>query len=147
MRRLRARSVLLAGILAVVLGCGSEEVPSGADATPRAESTAPYLVKIHADWCGVCNRLTPLWTQLGEEYGDSVQMVLLDVTDREAVDDSTREAARLGLGPFFDSHKGQTGTIALLDGTTRESLAVFRGEMDIARYQTVLDELRDPGGA
>ncbi len=81
MRRLRARSVLLAGILAVSLGCGSEE------------------------------------------------------------------AARLGLDSFFDSHKGQTGTIAVLDGTTHESLAVFRGEMDLDRYQTVLDELRDPGGA
>ena len=80
MRRLRARSVLLAGILAVGLGCGSDEVPSVADSTPRAGGTAPYLVKIHADWCGVCNRLTPLWNRLGEEYGDSVQMVFFDVS-------------------------------------------------------------------
>lgn len=147
MKSLRARSVLFAGILAVGLGCGSDEVPSGADSAPRAESTAPYLVKIHADWCGVCNRLTPLWSQLGEEYGDSVQMVLFDVSDREAVDESAREAARLGLGPFFDSHKGQTGTIAVLDGTTRESLAVFRGVMELPKYQAVLDKVRDEGGA
>jgi thiol-disulfide isomerase/thioredoxin len=147
MRRLRARSVLLAGILAIGLGCGSDEVPSVADSTPRAGGTAPYLVKIHADWCGVCNRLTPIWSRLGEEYGDSVQMVFFDVTDREAVDDSAREAARLGLDSFFDSHKGQTGTIAVLDGTTRESLAVFRGEMVLDKYQAVLDELRDEGGA
>jgi thiol-disulfide isomerase/thioredoxin len=147
MKPLRARSVLLAGILAVGLGCGSDEAPSSAESAPRAESTAPYLVKIHADWCGICTRLMPLWTRLGEEYGDSVQMVLFDVTDREAVDDSAREAARLGLGPFFDSHKAQTGTIAVLDGTTRESLAVFHGEMEFARYQTVLEKLRDEGGA
>jgi hypothetical protein len=89
----------------------------------------------------------PLWDRLGEEYGDSVRIVVFDVTDRKAVEQSIREAARLGLGEFFDAHKSKTGTIAVLDPATREPVAVFRGEMDFARYQTVLARGRDQGGA
>jgi thiol-disulfide isomerase/thioredoxin len=147
MNPLRARSALLVGILAVGLGCGSDAVPGGTGSAPRAESTARYLVKIHADWCAVCTRLVPLWTRLGEEYGDSVQLVLFDVTDREAVEQSAREAARLGLAQFFDSHKSKTGTIAVLDATTRAPVSVFKGEMDYAKYQAVLARGREQGGA
>lgn len=137
----RARFALLAGILTVGLGCGSGEAPTGVTQAPRAASSGPYLVKIHADWCGVCTRLTPVWNRLGEEYGDSVQMALFDVSDRDAIERSSEEAARLGLGQFFDSHKGRTGTIAVLGAGTGEPLAVFQGEMDFAKYQTALEKV------
>jgi thiol-disulfide isomerase/thioredoxin len=139
--------MFLAGILAVGLGCGSAETPTGAGSAPPAKSSAPYLVKIHADWCGVCTRLTPVWNRLEEEYGDSVQMVLLDVSDRDAVELSSQEADRLGLGQFFDSYRGRTGTIAVLDAGTGEPQAVFIGEMDFAKYQTALETVLERGGA
>jgi len=147
MKRLHPRLWLIGGILAVGLGCGSAETPAGAGSASPTESSALYLVKIHADWCGVCTRLLPLWSRLGEEYGDSVRMVVFDVTDRAAVERSSQEAARLGLGEFFDAHRSRTGIIAVLDATTRAPLAVFQGEMDFAEYQSVLERERERGGA
>lgn len=97
----------------------------------------PYLVKVHADWCGTCTRLGPVWERLEAAYGKRAQLVVFDVTDRDAVARSREAAERLGLVEFFDDHKSRTGTVAVLGGD-RKPVAVFKGETDFDRYAVAL---------
>lgn len=100
--------------------------------TPAADT--PFIVKIHADWCGTCTRMDPTFDELDAKLGGKARIVVLDVTDQESVARSTLEADRLGLRTFFDRYKSQTGTVGVLDGTTREPLTILKGETDTAPY-------------
>jgi hypothetical protein len=146
MTRLRTRSTVLATAAAIPLALLVSAGAGGARSASEEGDPVLYLVKIHADWCRTCMRLQPLWARLGEECGDSAKLVLFDVTDRETVAHSAGEAAGLGLGKFFDAHKSKTGTIAVIDATTLEPVAVFEGETDFAKYQAVLTEERGACG-
>ena len=135
--RLRGFSACLLLACLVSLPAGAEEAES---AMPAA-STGPLVVKIHADWCGTCVRLTSVWEDLQAGYGDSARFVVLDVTDRGAAVASAIEAERLGISEFFDEHKGRTGTIAILDPATGKAVEIFTGETDAEVYESPLAAL------
>ncbi len=103
------------------------------------ESGKPMVVAIHADWCGTCTRLEPTIDAVRSEVGSDARVVVLDVTDRAAVERSRARAEELGISAFFDRYKGRTGTVAVLDaaGTPVE---VLTGETDPARYLAALKE-------
>lgn len=108
---------------------------SAAPVSAESDASKPFIVKIHADWCGTCQRLTPTFEALNEKLGDGARFVVFDVTDRETVAASQAEADRLGIRSFFDNHKSQTGTIAVLHGATREPVVVLGGVTDTSRYE------------
>ena len=62
---------------------------------------------------------------------------MFDVTDRGAIERSRAEAQRLGLEAFFDAHKSKTGTVAVLNGATREPVSVMKGETRISRSSSM----------
>jgi thiol-disulfide isomerase/thioredoxin len=110
-------------------------------ATATAEPSTPLLVKVHADWCGTCTKLGPTWDSLQAEYGAGARFVVLDVTDRGASQSATEQAEQLGVGEFFSAHKSKTGTIAIFEPGSSEPVAVWKGELDAARYREVLEQL------
>ncbi len=134
--RLRGFSACLLLACLVSLPAGAEEAAS---ATPA--STGPLVVKIHADWCGTCVKLTSVWEELQAGYGDSARFVVLDVTDRSATVASAIEAERLGISEFFDANKGRTGTIGILDPATGKAVEIFKGETDAEVYENPLAAL------
>ena len=105
-----------------------------------ADASRPFLVKIHADWCLVCVSLEPTWRELQRRLGGDARLVVLDVTDGEALARSRKEALRLGLLPFLRSHQTRTGTIAVLDGASRRVLREFHGERRTAPYEAAVAE-------
>jgi len=116
--------------------------PRAADASGAAEATAaaqPYVVKIHADWCGTCRMLEPTWQRIEEELADDARLVVFDVTDRKTVAASREQAERLGLTAVFDRYKSKTGTIAVLDGE-REPVKVMKGTIEFAEYERAVTE-------
>lgn len=98
----------------------------------------PFVVKIHADWCGTCTRLNPTFEALKQKYGERANLVVLDVTDKDTLAAATAKAKELGISEFFDRYKGRTGTIGILlaDG---ETVRVLAGETDLARYDDVIE--------
>jgi thiol-disulfide isomerase/thioredoxin len=102
------------------------------------DASKPFVVKIHADWCGTCQRLEATIEALRERTGDDVRIVVLDVTDRESLARATAEADRLRIRAFFDAYKSKTGTVGILDGVTREPVSVLKGETDVAKYEAAL---------
>ena len=106
----------------------------------RAASDAkPVVVKVHADWCGTCTRLNPTWKQLESEFDGRADLVVLDVTNKDTIAASRATAEKMGLMPFFEEYKSQTGTIGVLDAK-REPIAVLKGETDISKYEQALNE-------
>ncbi len=106
----------------------------------------PFVVKIHADWCGTCRMLEPTLTALDEKMGPSARVVVLDVTDRGTYAAAAAEAKRLGIESFFDRYKSRTGIVGVLDGSTREIIAVLSGELDITVYERALTQARKRTG-
>lgn len=117
--------------LAVMIALGSTAA-AGADAKGE-DAGRPMIVKIHADWCGTCAKLTPIFEALERDIGDQAVIVTLDVTDRTAFASSREQADRLGIRVFFDENRSKTGTVAVLDARG-QVVALGRGELDPAWY-------------
>jgi thiol-disulfide isomerase/thioredoxin len=135
-----ARSVLvLATGLLLTIGLGGS---SSAD-----ETAQPVFVKVHADWCGTCTRLEPTWSALQDEFGDEASFVVLDVTNRDALERAQAEADRLGIEAFFAVYKARTGTIGILDGKTGEPFVVMKGETNLAPYREAWARAQSQGAS
>ena len=135
----RRRSVVRGGALAAVVALLGMAA-AGADAKPEGAGR-PMVVKIHADWCGTCAKLVPIFEALERDLGNQALIVTLDVTDRPTLERSREQADRLGIRGFFDANQSKTGTVAVLDARGRV-VAVSRGEIDPAWY---IEALRKAG--
>jgi thiol-disulfide isomerase/thioredoxin len=122
---------------------GASAVGEAAAEAAASENARPFVVKIHADWCGTCRLLEPTWAELGDRYGEQVQFVLLDVTTASSLETSRAEAERLGLQSFFDRYKSKTGSIGVLDASG-EPVEILKGVRDVQDYDAPIQQaLRD----
>ena len=144
--RLRETGLQTAPLVAVITLLSLTAMPVSAERAEPGE-TSPFVVKIHADWCGTCLFLASTWAQIERELDDRARIVLFDVTDRARLERSRSEAQRLGLGDFFESHKGSTGVIAVLDGNTREPLTIRRGDASFGIYREAVDRAISGAGS
>ncbi len=123
-------SVLVSFILLASAAFSSDE--------PRSCESGPYVVKIHAEWCGSCKAIAPIWEQLRADMGDQVTLVTLDVTDRAASDASRATAEELGITDFFTEYRRQTGTVAVIDCKTLRTVSILRAERDLSKYREAI---------
>jgi hypothetical protein len=107
-------------------------------ASAEADASKPFVVKIHPDWCGTCERTEETVVMLRDTTTGTPRIVVLDVTSRESVEQSRAEADRLGLRAFFDANKSKTGTIGILHGATREVVKILKGETELTAYLEAL---------
>ncbi len=121
--------------LALIVSVGSTAAAKNA---PKACTSKPYVVKIHADWCASCRALDSLWNRIESDLQDQASAVTLDVSDRVAYTESQAAAERLGISEFFQEYRSRTGTIAVLDCTSRKPVAVMSGERDLEKYREAI---------
>ena len=49
------------------------------------DSEKPVLVDFWAEWCGPCRMVSPILDQIGEEYGDKITIVKVNVDNEPAL--------------------------------------------------------------
>ena len=130
--------VALAALVAVAY------VTNAAPAVPRivaadVDSTRPYVIKLHAQWCPVCRIGKGAWSEIEQAYAGRDNLLVLDFTSETTTEACRAEARRLGLETFFDEYAGVTGPVAVLDGRSRKVTALVSGrELDV--YRAAIDE-------
>lgn len=128
----RTRSSMISALgLAFLLFLGL--AAAGFAASEGATAPAPKLiaVKYHADWCGSCKKMGPVFEDLRDKYdGEPVLFVTLDRTNRTTRSQADFLAASLGIGDSAARHAG-TGFVVVYDATHRTELAKLTADQDI----------------
>jgi thiol-disulfide isomerase/thioredoxin len=109
------------------------------DPPGAAAGSAPYVVKLHARWCPVCMTTKDQWAEVQQSYAGRVRFAVFDFTTEATTANSRVEAVRLGLGAVFDDYVGETGTVLVLDGTTKEVRETIHGTRTARDYRTAID--------
>jgi thiol-disulfide isomerase/thioredoxin len=125
-------------LLMLASGAAAATEEASGPAAPTAGSAKPYVVMIHADWCGTCKALKSVWRQIQTDLADESTAVTFDVTDRPAYAESLAAAQQLGIAAFFHDYRSKTGTIAVLSCKTREPVAIMGGERDLEAYRAAI---------
>ena len=112
---------------------------AGAEAPAKPDLLA---VKFHADWCGSCKKMGPVFEDLRNKHdGQSILFVTLDLTNSTTRAQAEYLAAALGFGDVF-AQNNKTGFILLLDGDSRKQLAKLTADQDIkAMGAQILEQL------
>jgi thiol-disulfide isomerase/thioredoxin len=133
-----ALAAVAAGLIAGLVAANpAPRVP--ADPSGAAASFAPYVVKLHARWCPVCMATKGQWAEVQQAYAGRVRFAVFDFTTEATTARSRVEAAALGLGAVFDDYVGETGTVLVLDGVTKDVRDALHGTRAAKDYRAAID--------
>jgi thiol-disulfide isomerase/thioredoxin len=132
-------TVVLAASAYIMYLRNTTPVVPAISAAEAANPSKPYVVKLHAQWCPVCMLTKPVWSRIVASYSTRANLVVFDFTNQATTDTSRAEAKRLGLEKFFDENAGWTGTIAILDGRSKEAVKSIHGSRDFDEYRSAID--------
>lgn len=143
---MRRRLLVVVAIAGALIGAGSflyarnatPVVPPLATAD-AAVAGAPWVIKMHAQWCPVCMLTKGMWSEIEQTYAGRVRLAVFDFTTDETTSASRAEAERLGLGYVFDDAAYATGTILVLDGHSGSITAWINGSREFADYRAAID--------
>lgn len=94
----------------------------------------PAIVKISADWCSACQRLSPVMNSLQQQFNGKANFIVFDVTNRKTTEAATARAKQLGLSNFLAAHRAQTSTIAIINPSNGQILKQFRYNFNQQEY-------------
>jgi hypothetical protein len=132
-------AVALAAAGAILYARNSTPVVPTIATADAAAAGAPWVVKVHAQWCPVCMLTKGTWSEIEARYSTRVRLAVFDFTDDATTQATRAEAARIGLGGVLEEAGFATGTILVVDGRTREILARIHGRRDFAEYREAID--------
>lgn len=132
-------SMLLIGALMMTAGGVSPALAAEEEAKVKPTVIA---VKFHADWCGSCRAMGPVFEDLANKHDtDPVLFVHLDLTDSK----STRQAGYLmrtiGAGEVWDNVGGKTGMILLLDADSKQVMRKMTRDHSFKQMSAELVEI------
>lgn len=135
---LTAASVVAATGTILMIANPAPRVPliSAAEASTSAR---PYVIKLHARWCPVCMTTKDAWADVQDAYTGRVNLVVFDFTTTATTQASRASARTLGLEEVFDKHAGETGTVLVVDGRSRQVREVLHGRRDLTEYRAAID--------
>lgn len=106
--------------------------------TPQAKVIA---VKFHADWCGYCKAMGPVFEELQAKYDqEPVLYVEFDQTREFGKRQSAYMAQAIGLDTVWAEHGGKTGFVLLIDATTKKVMQRLSHEQGLKQMGAALQD-------
>lgn len=138
-------SVLIITVLVAVAGLAIAQ-DSRTTSTQRqsASVTGPKViaVKFHADWCGSCKAMGPVFEEMQDKYDQQpVLYVRLDLTREAGRRQAQYMVHALGMGDNIWSEYGRkTGFILLVNAETREVIKKLTPDQNLKAMGASLQE-------
>ena len=93
------------------------------ESEPMMQEQEVFVLKFHADWCGKCKSLNPIYDAAAKEFAEKpVGFVILDVTNKEKRAESAQKMKELGLEDVWSKHEGRNGFMLVVDAETKASV-------------------------
>jgi hypothetical protein len=142
---MRRTFVVTLAVVALLLGAGAilyarndapvvPAIASGDAAMPGA----PWVIKLHAQWCPVCMLTKGMWSEVERQYAGRVRLAVFDFTDEATTAATRMEAERLGLAGVLEEVGFATGPVVVLDGRTKDIVA-WLDSRDFPEYRAAID--------
>ena len=121
---LKRNAILIITVLVAMGGLAIAQSPrttSTQRQAASAEGPKVIAIKFHADWCGYCKAMGPVFEEMQAKYDQQpVLYVRLDQTREAGRRQAQYMAHALGMGDIWAEYGGKTGFVLLVDGTTGE---------------------------
>lgn len=115
-----ASIVLVASFAATGQASSSQSASSQPGADAVKQPARIIAIKFHADWCGYCKAMGPVFEELQARYDqEPVLYVVFDQTREFGRRQSAYMATALGLEEIWTEHGGKTGFVLLIDARTK----------------------------
>ncbi len=109
----------------------------------NASAAGPKIiaVKFHADWCGYCKAMGPVFEELQAKFDlQPALYVTFDQTREFDRKQSQYLANAMGLNQVWAKHGGSTGFILLIDANTKEVVEKLSHEKNLKEMGAALQE-------
>lgn len=113
----------VSAMLILTLALAGLGLSAAQDSRPTAQDDGPEIiaVKFHADWCGYCKAMGPVFEELQAKYDQQpVLFVVFDQTREFNRRQSRYLADAMGLEDVWNEHGGKTGFVLLIDAETNK---------------------------
>jgi thiol-disulfide isomerase/thioredoxin len=104
------------------------------------EKKQPTVLVVYADWCAMCQKLTPVLSAIADKYRGKIRFVRYDITSRSTEAESKDQVQLLGLDEFFAKNREATSLVVILNAAGHEEFR-GRGDYEPKHYEAVLDRL------
>jgi thiol-disulfide isomerase/thioredoxin len=113
----------------------AEKRPAG-----QEKEKKPTVLVVYADWCPVCQKMTPVLSAIADKYKGKIRFIRYDITSRGTEADSRDQVQKLGLDEFFAKNREATSLVVILDSAGHEEFR-GRGDSDPQHYEAVLERV------
>lgn len=138
-RAMTISGLVMAGLM--VLSTAGTRVAAEDAASAKAAEPNVVAIKFHADWCGTCKAMGPLFSDLANKLdGEPVLFVEIDLTNQTTTRQAQFMLAALGAGDLWATYGGKTGFILLLDGQTREVVGKLTKDQDFKQMVAAIQQ-------
>lgn len=139
-RRMIGMALLLASA-ALLVAVGADRARAKQHESKSAAMPKVLAVKFHADWCGSCKAMGPIFEDLTNKFDSKpILFVTLDQTTTTKKRQSEYLAAALGIGESWPEYGGKTGFILLFDAHHKQVLGKLTRQQDIKQMGAALME-------
>jgi len=115
--------------------------PRGPMDGARADAPKIIAVKFHADWCGYCKAMGPVFEELQAKFDrEPVLYVTLDQTRDFNRKQSGYLAHAMGLDRVWNDNGGKTGFVLLIDPSTHQVVQKLTHEQNIKQMGAAIQE-------